>query len=138
MPAFEAWSHQYAACETFFDAYVTCALWSSSANTCEGDDRPLDSFDCELSNDALDVMRADCDRFEAEAGELIDEANTSSRYGADAQAGHDFWLNRNGHGCGFWDGDWNEPAATKLDELATSFGECDLYLADDDFTVEVM
>lgn len=22
------------------------------------------------------------------------------------QAGHDFWLTRNGHGAGFWDGDW--------------------------------
>jgi|TARA_R110000744_G_scaffold366338_1_gene475354 hypothetical protein len=22
--------------------------------------------------------------------------------------GHDFWLTRNGHGAGFWDGDWND------------------------------
>lgn len=23
-------------------------------------------------------------------------------------AGHDLWLTRNGHGAGFWDGDWRD------------------------------
>jgi len=32
----------------------------------------------------------------------------SSEYPIEAQAGHDFWLTRNGHGAGFWDGDWPE------------------------------
>jgi hypothetical protein len=46
-------------------------------------------------------------------------------------AGHDFWLTRNGHGAGFWDGDWTEPAATILTNAAKAFDECNLYLGDD-------
>jgi hypothetical protein len=46
-------------------------------------------------------------------------------------AGHDFWLTRNGHGCGYWDGDWPKGVAEGLDRLARSFGAFDLYLGDD-------
>jgi len=40
------------------------------------------------------------------------------------QAGHDFWLTRNGHGTGFWDrpeiyGDYSD----KFTEISHSFGE---------------
>ena len=42
-------------------------------------------------------------------------------------AAHDFILTRNGHGSGFWDGDWSEPIATKLTELCEKFGEIDIY-----------
>ena len=36
--------------------------------------------------------------------------------------GRDAWLTREGHGCGFWDGDWPEPAASILAEVAESAG----------------
>lgn len=45
------------------------------------------------------------------------------------QAGHDFWLTRNGHGAGFWDrGDFYRARdgfdrAEVLDKTARSFGE---------------
>lgn len=42
-----------------------------------------------------------------------------------------FWLTRCGHGCGFWDGDWSEPAATILTDAAHAFGNVDLYVGDD-------
>ena len=29
-----------------------------------------------------------------------------------ARAGTDFWLTRNGHGAGFWDGDWDYSGLT--------------------------
>lgn len=48
-----------------------------------------------------------------------------------AQAGHDFWMTRNGHGVGFWDGDWIEPYAGQLDRLAKSFDQVDLYRGSD-------
>ncbi len=51
------------------------------------------------------------------------------------QAGHDFWLNRNGHGAGFWDGDWPEPAATTLDAASKAFGEVNLMLDGDAITI---
>ena len=46
-------------------------------------------------------------------------------------AAHDFILTRNGHGAGFWDGDWSEPIATKLTELCKKFGEIEIYLSDE-------
>lgn len=36
-------------------------------------------------------------------------------------AGHDFYLTRQHHGCGFWDGDWTEEAGTALTEIAATF-----------------
>ena len=48
-----------------------------------------------------------------------------------AMAGHDFWLTRNGHGAGFWDGDWPLPYADLLDKAAQAAGTCDLYVGDD-------
>ncbi len=47
------------------------------------------------------------------------------------QAGHDFWLTRNGHGCGFWDGDWPEPQASLLTQASKAFGGVDPYVSDD-------
>ncbi|QNP78372.1 hypothetical protein [Agrobacterium tumefaciens] len=48
-----------------------------------------------------------------------------------AMAGHDFWLTRCGHGAGFWDGDWPEPAASVLTTASEEFGNVDLYVGDD-------
>src|SRR6056300_403211 len=49
------------------------------------------------------------------------------------EVGHDFWLTRNRHGAGFWDGDWADDGDT-LTELAHSFGETefDPDLSDED------
>lgn len=51
--------------------------------------------------------------------ELLDDDQYS-------QAGHDFWLTRNGHGSGFWDnGDkgYSEEVAAILDNLSVRQGE---------------
>ena len=45
--------------------------------------------------------------------------------------GHDFWLTRNGHGAGFWDGDYEKEIGIKLTELSQQFGECHAYVGDD-------
>ena len=47
------------------------------------------------------------------------------------QVAHDFWLTRNRHGAGFWDGDYEEEAGKKLTEIAHSFGEVHPYVGDD-------
>jgi hypothetical protein len=41
-------------------------------------------------------------------------------------AGSNFHYTRNGHGCGFWDGDWPEHG-DKLTELSKPFGEFEFY-----------
>ena len=47
--------------------------------------------------------------------------------------GHDFWLTRNGHGAGFWDGDYRDRDAGEDygDQLTSivkaNFAECDVW-----------
>ena len=47
------------------------------------------------------------------------------------QAGHDFWLSRNGHGAGFWDGDWCDTYADMLTKGSMGYGPFETYLGDD-------
>jgi hypothetical protein len=107
--------------DDFTRAYIAAALWSSS----DDDDEPLDARFDELDIDAatMDCMKADCLAFQDSAKHEI--ARDASG------AGHDFWLTRNGHGAGFWDGDWPEPAGDILTKRAKAFGEYSLYVGDD-------
>lgn len=144
--------------DTFTRAYIECALWSSTEYAfdicpcCEQRGRlshyPEPEYlqeavcaDCgakEIANpdpmdknySAADIapetmarIIADCAKFQAE--------NSHSIAWALDRAGHDFWLTRNGHGAGFWDGDWAEPFATTLTDASKAFGSCDLYVGDD-------
>jgi hypothetical protein len=119
--------------DSFTLAYIECALFSSLTD----DDTPMDQDYSrhDIADETLAKIVADCERFQTENDELITEEN-ALRYGPDcnsasARAGHDFWLTRNGHGAGFWDGDWEESAGKKLTEAAHAFGECNLYVGDD-------
>jgi hypothetical protein len=101
-------------------AYLICALWSS---TCQ-DDEPLDSsYDIsDFSPEFLKQAETDIELFESKAGDLIDALDLE-------QIGHDLWLTRNHHGAGFWDRGLGE-TGDKLTELAHSLGEVHLYISD--------
>ena len=104
--------------KSFFDAYVECALWSSV----DDDGEPLDSGWNELAPATLADMEKDCrDFYDAHGDDLPD----------DSQGGHDFWLTRNRHGAGFWDRGLGE-LGNRLSDAARAYGECDLYIGDDD------
>lgn len=103
------------------EQYIRTALWSSTDDDDEPLDRDHDRFD--LAPETLDAMRADCVRFLDLAGPLVT--------GREGDAGHDFWLTRNGHGCGFWDGGWPEAEGKFLTKLSKCFGERFLYVGDD-------
>lgn len=106
----------------FQKAYLICAFWSSTDN--DGD--PLDENYAmtDLDPATVDQMIADCDKFTAD--------NAADLEGEDMSlAGHDFWLTRNGHGAGFWDGDWEEKKGERLSKSAMAFNESDLYVGDD-------
>jgi len=102
-------------------SYVETALWSST----DDDGEPLDAnygVD-DIADKALASMRKDVKAFaKANAGDIDGEWE---------QAGHDFWLTRNGHGAGFWDGDWPEPASSRLTAASKAYGESDPYVGDD-------
>jgi hypothetical protein len=107
--------------DAFTAAYVEAALWSSTGTEGVSLDREHDV--CDLAPETLAGMVADCASFQEAYGELI--------AGEEARAGHDFWLTRNGHGAGFWDGDWPAGAGKRLTEASHSYGPCELYVGDD-------
>lgn len=54
-----------------------------------------------------------------------------------ANVGHDLWLTRNGHGCGFWEADHcSEDAGRRLTELAHKLGEASVYRTGRYFGIE--
>jgi len=118
----------------FLAAYQECALWSTSDESDDYGGEPLDANYGSSDFDAGTVasMRADCNAFLTAHSGLIDPAANRSRYGNAAQAGHDFWLSRNGHGAGFFDrGEvYGEANADALQEHARVCGEVYLYVTD--------
>lgn len=91
------------------------------------------SFDM-LAPETLQSMIEDCRKFQADNAARIFAVDIHGDYLVSdpaEHAGHDFWLTRNGHGAGFWDGDWPQPYATELTNAAKAFGETSLYIGDD-------
>ena len=78
-----------------------------------------------LSKEAQQKICADCRNFWGTYHDAID-SNPQ-------QAGHDFWLTRNRHGAGFWDGDWPVAQGEMLTKASHGFGEVDLYVGDDGY-----
>lgn len=109
--------------DKFTEAYIECALWSST------DDKgiPLDEdyYSRDIAEPALKTMQDDCKNFQEQNADLLSQA------GDDEQNGHDFWLTRNRHGAGFWDRGYKGDLGEKLKEAAHSYGSCDLYVGDD-------
>src|ERR1700674_4314854 len=106
--------------DTFTRAYIERVLWSST----DDNDRPMnDNYSIDdFAPGTLARMIADCERFQAKhaqwlTSEYLDRYRGESSI--DEMAGHDFWLTRNGHGAGFWDGDWK--AATELTDAAHAY-----------------
>lgn len=120
--------------QRFTDAYIECALWASL----DDDDQPLDEHDGEISEETLTRVREDCAKFIEQTSSVLDAVEQTGVHGDTyAMAGHDFWLTRNGHGAGFWDGDWDveipgaSDAGKVLTNAAHAFGGYDLYVGDD-------
>ncbi|HEU5116862.1 MAG TPA: hypothetical protein VFT74_09330 [Isosphaeraceae bacterium] len=128
--------------DEFLSGYLEAALWSTTDD--EGEPLDKDFGPESLAPETLAKMRTDCINFLEHrlGGRLIEIAERLEAEGhwslpTDANcsvleyAGHDFWLTRNGHGCGYWDGDWPRGIAEGLDKLAGDFGDYDLYVGDD-------
>lgn len=107
--------------DTFTSQYIVTALWSS----CDDDDVPLNENygPNDLAPETLEKIKTDCDKFQAENAQDID--------GRQEQAGHDFWLTRCHHGCGFWDGNWPKEAGDRLTAACKGYPEVNLYVGDD-------
>ena len=116
----------------FFNAYVEAALWSTTDNSDEQGGEPLDqnySVD-DIADESLAAMEQDCQAFWQANHEDLGQYR-DPQYSAAELGGHNFWLTRNGHGAGFWDGDLPDDVGKRLTEAAKAFGEDDLYVGDD-------
>jgi len=131
-------------CDDFTAQYLETALWASAVllPAIEGElvdgcmdvpeDHPLhgisedDHFDkdfdyTDFTEEAIRAAVADCAKFQEEnADDLCDED--------DEHAGHNFWLNRNGHGVGFWDGDYEEEKGNRLSNACDAYGELHVWV----------
>uniref|UniRef100_A0A6M3JVT7 Uncharacterized protein n=1 Tax=viral metagenome TaxID=1070528 RepID=A0A6M3JVT7_9ZZZZ len=103
-------------------SYLTTALWSSG-------DREYEHLDgtfmvSDIADETMKQARKDIESFMERAAEFLHPNDPTSHIG------HDFWLTRNGHGAGFWDGDYVN--GDKLTELSEQFGELTPYIGDDE------
>ena len=112
--------------ETFTHAYIEAMLFSSNDESDESGGDPLDKnySEDDLAPSARAKIDADCAAFyEAHSHLFTGEHCRYRGCSVDEYAGHDFWLTQNGHGCGFWDGDWSKEADAVLTPASKAFGE---------------
>jgi len=107
--------------DTFTKGYIGGALWSEL----DDEEEPLDkNYEIEdIAPEALAEMIADAAKFQTENWEDIQDDLF--------KAGLDFWLTRNRHGAGFWDGDWPKEVGKRLTKNSHAYGEVHLYVGND-------
>jgi hypothetical protein len=76
-----------------------------------------------MEESTYEHVHKDCATFWRSCRALIESGDDGQ---SPEQAGHDFWLTRNGHGAGFWDGDWPVNGDT-LYLIAKSYDEIHVY-----------
>lgn len=109
--------------------YLIAALWVTNDESDERGGEPLDKNygidDC--SDDMLKQTYNDVVAFLQENHQDCSTWNGETTI--EEQTGHDLFLTRNGHGCGFWEPEWNEPGE-RLDQAAKKLGEVYPYVGD--------
>jgi len=122
------WLREEQQMDAFVRGYVECLLWAEGPGKFNGEDTDASYqdlgfviADCPFEAGAWAAIKRDCAKFVEKNGELIDDSEDGYE-----SAGHDFWLTRQGHGCGFWDGDWPKHGDA-LTKSCEEFGEVYLY-----------
>ena len=119
--------------DQFIKGYIACMLWSTN----DDNEDPLDAnySKDDIAEEAMKKIVKDCrDFYEHNQAELIIYCmevteGDGNHWGT---AGHDFWVTRAGHGCGYWDRDGvNENTATLLTDAARAVGDPEPYVGDD-------
>lgn len=138
----EALRKLLATLDEFTKTYLVCSLWASLDPDHETDpenhgENLDDNYSIEnFAPETLQRMIEDCQKFQQDNQELLNQCEDSDHpipnSGWLSHAGHDFWLTRNHHGAGFWDGDYPEEIGEKLTEYSHKQGELNLYAGDDD------
>lgn len=102
--------------------YLETALWSSVGDNGDPLDKNYSTDD--IDSESVAKAQVQLKEFINKAGDLLNDLDLTD-------VAHDFWLTRNRHGVGFWDGDYSDEIGKKLTDLSHEFGEVDLYIGDD-------
>lgn len=115
--------------DLFTLSYLKTALWAST----DDNGRPLeDKYDIDdIAPESLKIIVNDCKAFQEDNQSLLASRHLLKRCCPLSQGGHDFFLTRNRHGAGFWDGDWKDDAGKILTQSAKVYGSQDVYIGDD-------
>jgi hypothetical protein len=113
--------------DDFADSYLETAIWADRPEGCDAN---------RVWPACIPQILEDCYRFQRENERLLDAAYQLLRLDEGdwrpydvTDAGHDFWLSRNGHGTGFWDRELGE-VGDKLHEAANAYGSMDVLPGD--------
>jgi hypothetical protein len=127
--------------DQFTHAYLVCALWASSGpdtepHRCENLDGLFTLRD--FAPEAIERAIRECEQFQRENSEDLTHARggrerNGEEFSGSERAGHDLFLTRNGHGAGYWDGDYPKEVGERLTEAAHKLGEVCFYPGDDGF-----
>jgi hypothetical protein len=99
----------------FYESYLECINFTETGDTNEPESG------AELDPDFLRESLIDCLSFYGRIWCYLSDDEIS-------QAGHDFWLSRNGHGAGFFDR--SHPMGDRLQTRAESYGEVNVVFDD--------
>lgn len=108
------------------------AAWEASGGGSADQALDVNYSASDFNPEALEILRAHCLSFWARMWFYIDKEKDLRPNDGDpvGTAGHDFWLTSNGHGAGFWDGDW-PTYGDMLTKLSKCYPEIDITVGDD-------
>ena len=109
-----------------FDSYIETMFWSSPASNSENETLDQEKGKEDINTETLKSLREDFELFTKENYHLCTDKDKTPGIVAFA---HNFWLNRNGHGAGFWDGDYIN--GKELSKSCEQYGQVDAYVGDD-------
>jgi len=118
--------------DTVTNSYLEAAVWSSlDHNIVDEHGNSPDLSEryriSDFTDESYDKAKADCKRFlellkATPCDGCTDLYEAAIWMTCESEVGHDFWLTRNGHGAGFWDGDYDEYGDAICEVLYAEFG----------------
>ena len=115
-----------------FRGLIEAAIWTNDEFREDGLDADISDF----ADSSIAYLEDLCRQFESVFPEFcVSPSEYLTREPVNCTElefiGHDLWLTICGHGCGFWDGDWDDRIATQLSEWCRKHGDIELYVGDD-------
>ena len=109
------------------EGYLVTALWCSPDPNDENDFLDARYSLSDFSKESIEEAAQDVERFVniVQGNSALDSLDWTQ------PIGHDFWLTRNGHGAGFWDGDYGDVGDRLTEICERDFGQTDIYVGDD-------